>query len=80
MVLTLGQKTTEVPKLSYLHISRLKKHNRNHEKLFNYTELKALLFITLVNQKTLKKQLPFKAENRQTIRRKGSHSPRLSMS
>ena len=29
-------KTTEVPKLSYLHVSKLKKPNRNREKLFNF--------------------------------------------
>ena len=26
-------------KLSYLHVSNLKKHNRNHEKLFNFPNL-----------------------------------------
>ena len=32
-------KTTVVPKLSYLHVSKLKKRNRNHKKLFNFWHL-----------------------------------------
>ena len=40
MALMLGQKTTAVPKLYYLHVSRQKKqHNRNREKLFNFRNL-----------------------------------------
>ena len=32
-------KTTAVPKLSYLHVSKLKKRNKNREKLFNFWNL-----------------------------------------
>ena len=42
MVLMLGQKATAVPKLSYLHVSRLKKHNWNLKKLFNFRNLVSL--------------------------------------
>ena len=35
----LGQETTAVPKLSYLHISGLKKHNKNFDKSFNFQNL-----------------------------------------
>ena len=33
------QKITAVPKLSYLQVLRLGKHNRNCEKLFNFQNL-----------------------------------------
>ena len=36
---TLGQKTTAVQELSYLHVSRLKKRNGNREKQFCFWNL-----------------------------------------
>ena len=39
MPLMLGRKTTAAPKLFSLHVSILKKHKRNREKLFDFRNL-----------------------------------------
>ena len=62
MALMLGQKTIAVPKLSYLHISRLMKHNRIREKLFNFRNLVLLKGSTFHLKDKKKRDRDFKGD------------------
>ena len=53
-------KSTAVPKLSYLQVSKLKKSNRNREKLFNFWNL-VLLTTFHLNDRKNKRHREFKS-------------------
>ena len=62
---TARSKATAVPKPSYLHVSKLKKRNRNREKLFNFWNLVLLTDSTFhLNDKKNKRYRDFKTREK----------------